>query len=243
MEPFIMNKKINTQEVFYNARWKDFNHINSLKLKRCIAILEGISSIDMKYPSILDLGSGNGWLTSILDLLGPTVGIDLSDVAIQNSQERYPHAYFINADILNWDFKGEKFDIIVSQEVIEHVEDQKKYIHIIHNLLRPGGYLILTTPNKKMFEAFPKDQQILWSNQPIENWLSMGDLEKLILPVFSIIKIKTIISGFDAKGIFRYLNSYKVKKIMRILNLSIVYENLYLYLGFGLHLFLIAKKK
>lgn len=42
------------------------------------------------------------------------------------------------------------FDYVVSFQVIEHIEDDGKYVSEIHRVLKPGGKFIVTTPNKKM---------------------------------------------------------------------------------------------
>lgn len=42
------------------------------------------------------------------------------------------------------------FDFVVSFQVIEHIEEDDKYVSEIHRVLRPGGQFIVTTPNKKM---------------------------------------------------------------------------------------------
>ncbi len=237
------DEKVNRDIIdFYNNRWKDFEFINFLKLQRLIHILEGISYTRIKYPRILDLGCGSGWLSGVLGLIGPTVGVDLSSDAIENAQARFPYVNFVLSDITDLNYDEEKFDIIISQEVIEHVIDQDAYIDIAHKYLKRGGYIILTTPNKKMFEAFSKEQQLQWTNQPIEHWLEIGEIKQLMLKKFKLSRITTIIPGYDPSGILRYLNSYSLRKFLAKLGLLRNYEKIFLGLGFGLHIFLIAQK-
>ena len=42
----------------------------------------------------------------------------------------------------------EKFDLIISTEVIEHLEDPNDFLEICNNLLKDEGKIILTTPDK-----------------------------------------------------------------------------------------------
>lgn len=177
---------IDLQRQFYNDRWHDFTFANRLKLERCIAILEALRSTRIREPRIIDLGCGSGWLASILGVFGPTTAVDLSDVAIDEAQKRYSHVNFYQADIMNWEYPEEAFDIAVSQEVIEHVEDQDRYLRIARGLLRTGGFLILTTPNARTFYALPEEVRKAWSNQPIENWISIAELRKLLKPHFDM---------------------------------------------------------
>jgi len=44
-------------------------------------------------------------------------------------------------------FRPESFDLIVAGELIEHLIDQESFLRECYRLLRPGGRLVLTTPN------------------------------------------------------------------------------------------------
>lgn len=117
---------IEKQKTYYNKRWSHFNYLNKLQLQRLNAILKAFENFGFKYPRrILDFGCGTGWLTSILNNLGPATSIDLSDKAIVTAKKKYPWIMFICDALFKHPFKKESFDIIVSQEVIEHVKDQK----------------------------------------------------------------------------------------------------------------------
>lgn len=57
-------------------------------------------------------------------------------------------------DVAGWDGK---FDLLTLFELFEHLRDPGKFLEKINNLLRPGGYLFLTTLNSRGF-----DIQVLW---------------------------------------------------------------------------------
>ena len=234
---------IEEQKTFYNERWGEFEFANRLKLMRCTAILRAMAASGLYQPKIIDLGSGTGWLAGIIGNFGPTTGVELSNTAVIEASRKYPHVQFMDEDILQWDYPKETFDIVVSQEDIEHIEVQKAYLDVAHGLLRPKGYLILTTPNARTFEAMPKHQREAWSNQPIENWLTVAELRDLLQHRFEVVRLTTIIPNHGILGVYRFVNSVWLKALFQRLRLGNSFDSLRLNLGYGLHTLAVARKK
>jgi 2-polyprenyl-3-methyl-5-hydroxy-6-metoxy-1,4-benzoquinol methylase len=55
-------------------------------------------------------------------------------------------AYLVH-DFLTADLPGESFDVLTAIEVIEHVEEDRRFVEKAFDLLKPQGVLYLTTPN------------------------------------------------------------------------------------------------
>jgi len=163
------NPEANNEELL---RWQiieDFlNDINNLK--------SDLNSLD-----ILDLGCGRGWLTNLLFRYGNVVGIEPVSSVVEYAKKLFPNITFINGTsrdlVKQKDFK--KYDLIVTSEVIEHIKDKNKdlFIDDISKLLKHNGFLIVTTPRK---EAEPEWKSFMSPNQPIEDWMTEVELEKLI---------------------------------------------------------------
>jgi 2-polyprenyl-6-hydroxyphenyl methylase/3-demethylubiquinone-9 3-methyltransferase len=99
----------------------------------------------------LDVGCGAGLLSEPLARLGASVtGLD---AAIENVAVARHHA---EGQGLSIDYRqggiealaGERFDLVVSMEVIEHVTDPAGFVAGLAGALAPGGVLILSTPNR-----------------------------------------------------------------------------------------------
>lgn len=102
-----------------------------------------------KPLNILDVGCGNGYLANFLSNAGHRViGIDAAKDGIDIAKRAYPHLKFENRSA--YDELGDLFespvDVIISSEVIEHLYSPDLFLENLHKTLRPGGYLILTTP-------------------------------------------------------------------------------------------------
>jgi SAM-dependent methyltransferase len=236
-------KAIAEQVAFYNDRWAGFEYPNRLKLERSAAILKGLADTRIKDPKIVDLGCGAGWLAGVLGVFGPTVGMDLSDHAVKHTSKLHPYVTYLQANVFDWKYPKRAFDVVVSQEVIEHVDDQARYVEICHDLLRPGGYLVLTTPNAKTFDAMTTEQVNAWGDQMIENRITSRELGGLLRRRFEVLRLTTIIPGFGCRGAYRVASSKRLKAWIDGLFGFGSYEQANCALGFGLHLYALARKK
>jgi 2-polyprenyl-3-methyl-5-hydroxy-6-metoxy-1,4-benzoquinol methylase len=175
---------------YYDERWKkilkdEWRGSKGYGKLRVNAIESMIT--DFVKPSnlkILDLGCGIGWLSKCLCQFGEVTGIDFSPETIAVAQETYKDfGHFVLADPSSETLglpSYHDFDIVVSSEVIEHALDHGAFLAQINNFLRPGGWLILTTPNQAVYKdciADPRSHQYL---QPVENWLLPSDLAHLL---------------------------------------------------------------
>src|SRR5215813_11228728 len=63
-------------------------------LRRGNKILAYVRSLRLVQPTILDMGCGTGWFSSMLSQFGPTTGIDLCDEAIAQAKSQFPQVTF-----------------------------------------------------------------------------------------------------------------------------------------------------
>jgi SAM-dependent methyltransferase len=93
---------------------------------------------------VLDAGAGDGTLAARLKGLGFEVrAIDLFPEVFR------PDDIPIQSADLNkgFPFGSEEFDVVVATEVIEHLENPWLFIRELHRITRPGGVVVVTTPN------------------------------------------------------------------------------------------------
>jgi SAM-dependent methyltransferase len=93
---------------------------------------------------ILDVACGTGYGTAMLG----AVGVDLSLEALRYAR-RHP-ARYVAADAARLPF-GRVFDTVVSFETIEHVVDPGRFVAECARVLRPGGSLLVSTPNRELW--------------------------------------------------------------------------------------------
>ncbi len=108
-----------------------------------------LSMLPEMYPEqILELGSGTGQLTRLLNERFPEVLIDAVDVAekmIEHSRARFakfPHINWIVGDAQTW-WGGDRYPLIVSSSALHWVGDLKATCENIFECLEPGGTFAL----------------------------------------------------------------------------------------------------
>lgn len=235
------------QTQFYDTEWSiaERSYANSLQLARVIEILRELLRSNVVRTGtgalkICDLGAGTGWLTAMLGCIGDATGVELSSVAVERARERFSHVHFECADVVHgWKYPTDAFDVVVSHEVIEHIEDQQRYVDVAFGLLKPGGWLILTTPNARTVAATPEE---LRSHQPIENVLTMDQLKRLLATRFSNVASRSILLGGGNTGAYRFVNSGKLHRLFAQVGLDGAFTALALSLNYGLHLIARAQK-
>ncbi len=101
---------------------------------------------------VADAASGTGYGSSLLSTQGgaaSVTGIDIDSRATDYASRRFgsQNTRFVNASATATGLPTDSLDIAVSFETVEHVEHAEGLIDEFARILRPGGTLILSTPN------------------------------------------------------------------------------------------------
>jgi ubiquinone/menaquinone biosynthesis C-methylase UbiE len=130
---------------------------------------------------VLDLGCGPGIFLDIFH--GKTViGLEKNKEKIKKISK----GLLINADATNLPFKNGVFDGVLCTEVLEHIKNYKKVIYEISRVTKPGGKVLITTPNKKyeFYKNFLSWLRI-WPHK-YDRWISTDSLIKVCEKKFNI---------------------------------------------------------
>lgn len=97
---------------------------------------------------VLDLGCAFGFGTKLLARRYQTFGHDLSASYIERARRNVPDATFTLGPADAVPYPDASFDGVVLLDVMEHVPDDRAVVDEIARLLRPGGRLVLSVPNR-----------------------------------------------------------------------------------------------
>lgn len=101
----------------------------------------------LNHQTLLDIGTFTGEFLKAAHQYGADVyGTELQPEAVAIANQKFP-GKIIQADVQSRRFPHRQFDIITIQAVIEHVPNPDQLIRRCQKLLKPGGYLMLETPN------------------------------------------------------------------------------------------------
>lgn len=73
-------------------------------------------------------------------------GIDTAPAAIEEMAQRYPFVYYQVGDVYDTRFPAGHFSYAVAGELVEHLDDPKKFLAETFRILKRGGVLALSTP-------------------------------------------------------------------------------------------------
>ena len=174
-----------------NGKFKPLHMLNPCRLDYITSQIAAEFDRDLKVHApfaglrLLDIGCGGGLLAEPMARLGAdVVGADAAERNIPVAQV---HAEQSGLDI---DYRhttaedmaaaGEKFDVVLNMEVVEHVADPLGYLTACRQLLKPGGLHVCSTINRN-----PKSfMMAIVGAEHVMRWLPKGTHEwsKFITP-------------------------------------------------------------
>ncbi len=123
----------------------------------------------------LDIGCGSGGIAAYLaPHVRAMIGVDPEPWARwQAWTQQHPNLSFIQASVDTLDLPPASLDVIICNQVYEHVPDPQALIRLIHTLLKPGGVVYFAGPNL----LFPIEPHVFW---PFVHWLPRAFAIKLM---------------------------------------------------------------
>ncbi len=102
-----------------------------------------------KAKRALDLGCGDGNHLLWLMRYGEAVyGSDYNTIRLARAARRAPATNLYLADILDYPAQDDSFDLVFFHHVVEHIPDDQAALATVQRILKPGGLLVLGTPNE-----------------------------------------------------------------------------------------------
>lgn len=156
-------ESVRSQEKYFGTSW---SHIFYIWKTRKIMLARTIREVLLRLPRtptrVVGLGSGSG--AEIFDMADVCrdiakvewFGLDLNIQEVlfgtrrsqfRKAEQSKQDVYFLAGNLLQLPFDDSSVDVLVSSEVVEHLPDPQPAIKEMWRVLKPGGYVLVTTPN------------------------------------------------------------------------------------------------
>lgn len=186
-------------------RWKRAREVSVERGKFVSSIIN--QQLDTKDLSVLDLGSGEGGTSKVFSENNFIVSFDLSLIRLQrqissviskegfypteksstNNKTRFLSSFemtkpeLVNGSALQLPFSNHSFDLIIIQDVIEHLTNTAVFYSEVKRILKTNGYIYLSTPNKLSIFNILNDPHF---GLPVLSLLKRESIKKYFLKQF-----------------------------------------------------------
>lgn len=101
---------------------------------------------------VLDVGAGEGYGAALLAARAKrVVGMDYDEPTVAHARATYPDVRAVRGNATDLPFAEASVDVVVGLQVIEHLWDQAAFVREASRVLRPGGRIVVATPNRLTF--------------------------------------------------------------------------------------------
>lgn len=206
------------QDYKHQDLWHDEYFENRYGMQKIYEIIKNKPEQNLK---ILDIGCGNCQMLNKLKELGHQVyGLDLSPIRVLKNRKKLRNIEFGYAEEIP--FQDNFFDIVIAQEVLEHVFDLKKALGEIKRVLKNKGETYIQVPYKNYVESnnhlrlFSRETLNFWVNKyfkvkdiQIVPYKINGDENNIFISAIKDDKIDVEFYLMDSFEIYQYLPIYR----------------------------------
>lgn len=184
--------------------------------------------IEPKGKTLLDIGTGKGYLLEIASEMGFEVyGIDVSEYCTKVSKSKFGERITMGR-FEEVKYNDEMFDVITMTDFIEHISSPHYVLKEVYRILKKNGLILLTTPNSNSFtrKVLGKDwfqykyEHVIYYNRKSLSYL----LEK---NNFSILEIRRNVKRFKIGYYYHYLKKYSIFGIEKVFTFIFPYLPLF----------------
>ncbi len=101
--------------------------------------------------SFLEIGPGYGRVMLEIMQHDSIIGLEMDDKLVELLKNRQLEVVKGIAEAIP--FENDSFDVVLCEEVIEHIQMQSRVINEVHRVLKSHGVAIFTTPNKYLYRT------------------------------------------------------------------------------------------
>lgn len=176
----------------------DREYFDETKSEKSPAVLRTVITSTSHYltpnSSILDIGCASGKLLEELRDLGyrDLTGIDISEYAVSQTRAKGFQKVVVANLQESTDLPGDHYDVVFMLDVIEHFTRPYDALREVLRLMKPGGVLIVTTPNANSILKYLLRERWALSDKTHVFYFTQFTISYLLQKVgFAVLSIQT----------------------------------------------------
>ncbi len=187
-----------------------------------------------RYRTVLEIGCGEGGFAGSLSSGCEIWGVEMHETSAKFASQRLQRVLIGSYDAVQGDLPEDYFDLVICNDVIEHMPNHNAFFDSIGGKLRKGGYLVASIPNMRYYYCL---RELLLRKEWV--YRDQGIMDRTHLRFFTERSIRRTLAehGFTVEA-FRGINRLRgVKRVSRaiffiILTLGYYTDILYQQFGF-----------
>jgi len=135
---------------FYEKTEVTHEVVESRRSETCYDLITALVAKRLNHGAkkrVLDIGCGDGSFITKFKNCCTVFGVDISSKAVELAEKAGLNAYRLDISSEKLPFENEYFDLVYMGDVIEHLVNPDFAIDEAARVMRPNGYLVITTPN------------------------------------------------------------------------------------------------
>jgi 2-polyprenyl-3-methyl-5-hydroxy-6-metoxy-1,4-benzoquinol methylase len=185
------------------------------------------------YQKALEIGCGEGGFAASLNAGCEIWGVEMHESSARIASQRLHRVLVGSYDAVQQDLPENYFDLVICNDVIEHMHDHDAFFDSIGRKLRDGGYLIASIPNMRYYYCL---RELLLRKEWV--YRDHGIMDRTHLRFFTERSIRRTLSdhGFSVealRGINRLKGAKRVLRAMFFVVLTLGYYADILFQQFG----------
>ncbi|WP_197064961.1 class I SAM-dependent methyltransferase [Leptolyngbya sp. KIOST-1] len=193
---------------------------------------------EQPFQSILEVGGGQGGLTALLYPKAQVTNLDLDPQFAKAACNQKPNVTFVCGNAAQLPFPDHSFDAVTMFDVLEHIPDDAAAISEALRVLKPGGYLLVSTPDRSIWRfpyyaifkpLCPAEESVMAEWGHVRRGYTLDDLKQRISIPYQ--RHATFINSFTVIG--HDIAFSKLSKVSRYLLLCLL--NPVIWLAYWFH--------
>ena len=186
-----------------------------------------------RYRTVLEIGCGEGGFAGSLGTGCEIWGVEMHETSAKLASQRLHRVLIGSYDAVCRDMPENYFDLVICNDVIEHMPDHDAFFESISGKLRDGGYLIASIPNMRYYYCL---RELLLRKEWV--YRDEGIMDRTHLRFFTERSIRRTLAGYGfsievIRGINRLKGVRRVSRALLFIILTLGYYTDILFQQFG----------